>query len=71
MMDARRYRMNAAECISAAGRCEPAYRDLTFAIAASWLSLVRQQERMDELLAIWSKAHSGEHQLSGSVGHGQ
>jgi hypothetical protein len=58
MNDARRYRMNATESLSAADRCGPAYRDLTFALAESWLSLGRQQEAMDELLAIWSKAHS-------------
>jgi hypothetical protein len=58
MNDAQRYRMNAAECILAGERCGPAYRDLTFAIAESWLSLARQQEAMDELLVIWSKAQS-------------
>jgi hypothetical protein len=40
---------------SAAGRCEPAHRDLTFAIAEVWLLLARQQEAMVELLAIWSE----------------
>jgi hypothetical protein len=39
--DAQRCRMNAAECLSAAERCDPAYRSLTLAIAASWLSLAR------------------------------
>jgi hypothetical protein len=58
MKDAQRYRMNAAECISAAERCEPAYRDLTLAIAEAWLSLASQQEAMDELLAIWTQARS-------------
>jgi hypothetical protein len=58
MNDAQRYRMNAAECISAAERCGRDYRDLTFAVAASWLSLARQQEAMDGLLAIWSEALS-------------
>jgi hypothetical protein len=58
MNDAQRYRMNAAECLSAAERCGPAYRDLTLAIAASWLSLARHQEVMDELLEVWSKAQS-------------
>jgi hypothetical protein len=38
MKDARRYGVNAAECILAAGGCEPAYRDLTFAVAEAWLS---------------------------------
>jgi hypothetical protein len=58
MNDAQRYRMNAAECLSAAERCELPYRGLTLAIAASWLSLARHQEAMDELLTIWSRAHS-------------
>jgi hypothetical protein len=56
MDDAQRYRMNAAECLSAAERCEPPYRGLTLAIAASWLSLARQQIAIVELLAIWSEA---------------
>ena len=58
MNDAQRCRRNAAECIFAGEQCGPAYRDLTFAIAESWLSLARQQEAMDELLVIWSKANS-------------
>jgi hypothetical protein len=57
MNDAERYRMNAADCILAGARCGPAYRDLTFALAEAWLSLARQQQAMDELLVIWSKAH--------------
>jgi hypothetical protein len=52
MNDAQRYRMNAAECLSAVERCGPAYPDLTLAIAASRLSLARHQEAMDELLAV-------------------
>jgi hypothetical protein len=56
--DAQRYRINAAECLSAAQRCGPAYRDLTLAIATSWLSLARHQEAMDEILATWSDAQS-------------
>jgi hypothetical protein len=59
MKDVQRYRMNAAGCLSAAERCDPAYRGLTLAIAASWLSLARQQIAMDELLAIWSEASTG------------
>jgi hypothetical protein len=55
MNDVQRYR---DECLSAAERCEPAYRCVTLAVAASWLSLARQQETMDELLVIWSKASS-------------
>jgi hypothetical protein len=58
MTDAQRYRRNAADCILAAERSGPAYRDLTFAIAESWLSLTAQQEAMDELLVICSNAGS-------------
>jgi hypothetical protein len=58
MSDAQRYRMNAVECLSAAERSGPPYRSLTFAIAASWLSLAREQEAMDELLVISDQAHS-------------
>jgi hypothetical protein len=38
MNDTLRYRVNAAECLSGAERCEPPYRHLTLAIAFSWLS---------------------------------
>jgi hypothetical protein len=58
MDDAQRYRMNAAECLSAAERCELPYRVLTFAVAEAWLSLARQLEAINELLVIWSKASS-------------
>jgi hypothetical protein len=53
MNDVHRYRMNAAECLSAAERCGPAYRNLTVSIAETWLALARHQEAMDELLATW------------------
>jgi hypothetical protein len=50
MNDAQRYRVNAAECLSAAQRRELPHRGLTRALAASWLSPARQQEAVDELL---------------------
>jgi hypothetical protein len=53
MNDAQRYRMNAAECLSAAERCGPAYRDLTVSIAETWLALARHQDAIDEVLATW------------------
>jgi hypothetical protein len=56
MSDAQRYRMNAAECLSPADRCEQPYRHLTLAIAETWLSLARHEEAMEELLVIWSNA---------------
>jgi hypothetical protein len=58
MNDAQRYRMNAAECFSAAERRGTAYRDLTLAIADAWLSMARQQEAIDELLAILSETQA-------------
>jgi hypothetical protein len=58
MKDVQRYRINAARCLSAAERYELPYRGLTLTVAASWLSLARQQEAMVELLAIWTEAGS-------------
>jgi hypothetical protein len=58
MNDAQRYRMNAVECLSAAERRVSPYHNLAFIIAASWLSLARQQETMVELFAIGSNASS-------------
>jgi hypothetical protein len=60
MNDAQRYRVNAAECLSAAERCRTAYRDLTLAIADAWLSMAHQQEQeaIDELLAILSQTQA-------------
>jgi hypothetical protein len=57
--DAQRYRKNAAQCLSAAERCRPAYRRLAFTIAAYWLALARQQKVVDELLANCSEARIG------------
>jgi hypothetical protein len=58
MNDAQRYRMNAAECLSAVERCGRAYRGHTLAIAGAWLSLARQQEAVDELLGNRSEGGS-------------
>jgi hypothetical protein len=52
MHDSRRYRDNAAECLLAAqAPCQPYHRKLRLSMAASWLSLARQDEAMDDLLA--------------------
>jgi hypothetical protein len=56
MNDARRFRMNAAECLLAAKTCEQPYRGLTLVIATSWHALARQTEAEDELIATWSTA---------------
>jgi hypothetical protein len=58
MNDARRYRLNAAECLSASETCGPRYRGLTLDIATSWLALARQAEAEDELVAGWDKANA-------------
>jgi hypothetical protein len=58
MNDVQRHRKDASECLSAAERCGLPYRGLTLASAGSWLSPARQQEAMDQLLAILSKAKS-------------
>jgi hypothetical protein len=50
MDDAQRYRTNAAECLSAAKRYGPAYRDLTVSIAETWLSLARHEDAMDRFV---------------------
>jgi hypothetical protein len=50
MNDAQRYRMNAAECLSAAERRKSPYRGSALTIATHWLSLARQQEAVDGLL---------------------
>jgi hypothetical protein len=57
MHDSGRYRHNAAECLLAAQEaCQPDCRKLRLSMAASWLSLARQDEAMDNLLASWDIA---------------
>jgi hypothetical protein len=59
MHDSRRYRDSAAECLWAAQEaCQPYYRKLHLSMAASWLSLARQDEAIDNLLASWDMAAS-------------
>jgi hypothetical protein len=50
----RCYRDSAAECLLAAQEaCQPYYRKLRLSMAVSWLSLARQDEAIDNLLANW------------------
>jgi hypothetical protein len=56
MNDAQRYRINAAECLSAAERRQSPYRSCAFTMAAYWLSLARQQEAVESLLGDGSEA---------------
>ena len=55
MNDARRYRMNAAECLLAAKTCEPSYRSILLTISAARYALAIQDEEIDRLLATWSE----------------
>ena len=56
MHDARRYRLNAADCLSAANICHSDHRNLLLSIAASWHALARQDEATRDLLASWGMA---------------
>jgi hypothetical protein len=57
MHDSQRYRDRAAECVLAAQEaCQPYYRKIQLSMAVSWLSLARQDEAMDDLLASWDTA---------------
>jgi hypothetical protein len=57
MRDSKRYRSNAADCLMAAqDACRPGWRGIHLSMAASWLSLARQSEAMDHLLASWQAA---------------
>ena len=51
MQNSQRYRLIAAECLSAALACPPRERLLRLSIAQSWLGLAEQDERMNALLA--------------------
>ena len=55
MNDARRYRVNAAECLLAAKTCELFYRSGILAISAAWYALAIEDEEIDRLLAKWSE----------------
>jgi hypothetical protein len=51
MHDAQRYRVLAAERLLAARECEPQCRALHLSMALSWLSLARQDELTENVLA--------------------
>jgi hypothetical protein len=64
MHDSRRYRDSAAECLLAAQEaCQPYYRKLHLSMAASWLSLTRQDEAIDNLAR--ELGHGQAHQGTG------
>jgi hypothetical protein len=49
MDDARRRRVNAADCLSAAKTCQPGYREIILCVSACWHSLAIQEEATDLL----------------------
>ena len=58
MHDSIRYRFNAGECLLSALACQPHHRRIRLFLADSWLSLARQDEAMDVLLASWGTAET-------------
>ena len=59
MHDSHRYRYNAADCLRAARKArEPHYRKLYLLMTMSWVTLARQDEAIDDLLAILGMAKS-------------
>jgi hypothetical protein len=49
MDDARRYRVNAADCLLAAKSCQPGYRAIILSVSACWHSLAIEEEALDLL----------------------
>jgi hypothetical protein len=53
--DSERYRSIAADCLSEAhDPCQPDHRNLNLFTAAAWLSLVRQDEAIERVIASWN-----------------
>jgi hypothetical protein len=49
MDDARRYRVNAADCLLAAKSCQPDYHAIILSVSACWHSLAIEDEAIDLL----------------------
>jgi hypothetical protein len=56
MNNSQRYRLNAADCLLAAKKCQSDYRGLLVSTAALWHALARQDDAIEELLASWAAA---------------
>jgi hypothetical protein len=55
MHDSERYRSIAADCLSEAhDTLQPDHRNLNLFIAATWLSLARQDEATENMIASWN-----------------
>jgi hypothetical protein len=52
MNDARRYRVNAADCLLAAKTCQLGYRAIILSVSACWHSLAIEEEATDLLRAL-------------------
>ena len=53
--DSERYRSNAADCLSETqDECQPNHRNLHLFTAAAWLSLARQDEAIENVIASWN-----------------
>ena len=49
MDDARRYRVNAADCLLAAKSCQLGYRGIILSVSACWHSFAIEEEAIDLL----------------------
>ena len=55
MHDSERHRSIAADCLSEAyGGRQPGHRNLNLFVAAAWLSLARQGEAIENVIASWN-----------------
>src|SRR5271154_2715694 len=52
MDDARRYRVNAADCLLAAKSCQPGHRGIILSVSACWHSLAIEEEAIAEPGAV-------------------
>jgi hypothetical protein len=69
--DLERYRSIAADCLSEAqDACQPDHRNFHLFTAAAWLSLVRQDEAMKELIASWNTPKVSESQMTSLIFQG-
>jgi hypothetical protein len=71
MYDAQRYRYNAADCLSEAhDACQPDHRNLHLFTAAAWLSLARQDEATENVIASWNTPKVPEPRMSSLIFQG-
>jgi hypothetical protein len=69
--DRERYRSNAANCLSEAHDArQPDHRNLNLVMAATWLSLARQDEATENLIASWNTPEVREPRMASFIFQG-